>query len=195
MAQNSLSPAFVRINYASPWGSHVMTVPSVPLITGAYAPTGYAFQLRGAALPVAVDDAVTDFVNVLKPLFYNGVNFSDAVVYSQPTPSDIPQPVASFPLDITGTATFGLIRKAVQMTFTWRADDFTLFKLVLLDGEMNTSDKATYPGYYGAAGTALDDYVTSDTTWLASRGGGRPTTFLQVSVTLNEKLRRSYNLT
>jgi len=41
----------------------------------------------------------------------------------------------------------------------------------------------------------IRDYVTADATWIASRGGGRPNTFLQVSITLNEKLRRAYNMT
>lgn len=195
MAENSLSPAFVKIDYSSAAGAHVMTLPSVPVIAGAYAPTGYAFQLRGLAVPVAVDTAVIAFVNKLKPFFPTTVNFIDAVVYSQPTPTDIPTPVASFAINIPGTAAAPGWWKAVQQTYTIRADDFTLFKLVLLDvGSFGTFDKMTVipPA---TDERSLVDYVTADVTWLASRGGGRPATFLQRSATLNEKLRRAYNMT
>lgn len=192
---NSLSPAFVKINYSSSYGSHVMTQPSVPLVAGAYAPTGYAFVLRGAAVPVAVDDAVTDFVNTIKVLFPATVTFTDATVYSQPTPSDIPVPVASFALGISGTAAASGWDKATQDTFTFRADDFTLYKLVLLDCvSFDQFDKVT-DATVRTQFEDIVDYVTADVTWIASRGGGRPNTFLQYSITLNEKLRRSYNMT
>lgn len=192
---NSLSPAFVKINYASAFGAHVQTLPSVPLIAGAYAPTGYAFVLRGLEVPVAVDDAVTDFVNLERAFFPSSVIFTDATVYSQPSPSDVPVPVASFPLGIAGTNAAVGWSKAVQLTLTFRASDFTLFKLVELDAESynlfdKTTDKTERPEL-----EAIVDYVTADASWLASRGGGKPSTFLQEAKTLNEKLRRSYNMT
>jgi hypothetical protein len=195
MTVNSLSPAFVKINYTSAYGAHVMTLPSVPLETGVYAPTGYAFDLRGAALPVEVSDAVIEFIDVIKPYFPSTTTFVDAIVYSQPLPGDVPTPVASFAIGIVGTGASPGWDKATQLTMTFRADDFTLFKLVFLDFQSGgsfakTTNPAANPGL-----ETLVDYVTADVTWLASRGGGRPATFLQESRTLNEKLRRSYNLT
>jgi hypothetical protein len=193
MTVNSLSPAFVKINYNSAFGAHVMTVPAVPVESGVFAPTGWGFTLRGAALPVPVDDAVTDFVNAIKTLFPSDVTFVDATVYQQPTPSDIPTPVASFALGISGDSGDVGWSKAVQRTITFRADDFTLFKLVALDSDSaNVFDKiSVVPG--GAYGTMVD-YITADETWIASRGGGRPNVFLQEASTLNEKLRRSYHM-
>jgi hypothetical protein len=172
-----------------------MTLPTVPVESGVYAPTNYAFTLRGSALPVAVDDAVTDFINVIKPYYDAQVTFQDAIVYSQPAPTDVPLPVASFTLGIVGTNGTPGWDKATQATLTFRADDFTIFKLVLLDSaSSNVWDKVTNR----LATTALEDltdYIMADVTFLASRGGGRPATFLQMSTTLNEKLRRSYNMT
>lgn len=112
-----------------------------------------------------------------------------------PTPSDTPVPVATVPLGVDGTSVVVSWTKAVQNTFTFRADDFTIFKVVLLDAvSYNLFDRNVSP-------TARDewsdliDYVTADVTWIAARGGGRPDVFLQNSLTLNEKLRRSYNMT
>ena len=195
MTVNSLSPAFVKINYTSAYGSHVMTQPSVPVESGVFAPTGWGFTLRGAELPIPVDDGVTDFVNIIKALFPSTVTFTDATVYSQPDPSDIPVPVASFALGIAGTAAASGWAKATQDTFTFRADDFTLYKLVLLDCvSFDQWDKVT-DASVRTQFEDIRDYVTADATWIASRGGGRPNTFLQVSITLNEKLRRAYNMT
>lgn len=194
MALNSLSPAFVKVNYTSAYGSHVMTLPSVPLVTGVYAPTGYAFDLRGAELPVEVSDAVTDFINVIKPFYPSSTTFVDAIVYSQPASTDIPTPVASFTLGIVGTDGSAGWTKATQLTISIRADDFTLFKLVLLDADsLDDWNKVSVPSSIVALGNIVT-YVTADASWLASRGGGKPATFLQMSKTLNEKLRRAYGM-
>jgi len=42
---------------------------------------------------------------------------------------------------------------------------------------------------------AINNFVTGANSWLLSRGGARPATFLQLSSTLNEKLRRTYGMT
>lgn len=195
MTANSLSPAFVRINYVSAYAPHVMTLPSVPINPDiAQAPSGYEFVLRGAALPVEVDDAVHDFVNVITAYFDVTTTFVDYTLYSQPTPEDVPVPVWSGSLGIAGIAFEPTIwSKATEMTWTFRADDFTLFKLVFLDARVNSFDKqVVLTG--GSSADGIRDYVTADVTWLASRGGGRPANFLQLSKTLNEKLRRSYKM-
>lgn len=196
MTVNSLSPAFVKINYTSPFGNHVQTIPSVPLITGVVAvPTNVEFQLRGLEIPVEVSDAVIDFVTLQAAMFPPTVNFVDCTVYSQPTPTDVPTPVASFALGIAGSNSadnFGL--KATQGTMTMRADDFTLFKLVWLDYVVETWEKISSPAAYTGLSDIVD-YVKADASWLASRGGGKPQTFLQLTSTLNEKLRREYNMT
>lgn len=195
MAENSLSPAFVKIEYTSVYGAHVMTVPSVPVEAGVYAPTGYAFDLRGAAVSVEVSDAVIDFVNVIKAFFPATVTFTAATVYAQATPEASPTPVASFTLGIAGTSGAAGWSQAAQATLTFRADDFTLFKLVFLDfSSGNTWSRNTVVGV-GSPLEAVRNYVTAEATWVASRGGGRPVVFLQESRTLNEALRKRYGLT
>jgi hypothetical protein len=194
--ENSLSPAFVKIESSSPFAPHVMTIPSVPLIAAIGEAPPY-FDLRGAEIDVNVDTAINDFVNKLKPLFFSTYKWSSYTVFSQPGVGDTPVPVWSAALSQIGTsAEAGSVpAKAWQQTFTFRATDFTLFKLVLLDSpiafgtdrQVNISGNVNYE--------ALRAYVVAPETWIASRGGGRPQTFLQLASTLNEKLRRSYRMT
>lgn len=196
MAPNSLSPAFVRINYSSIYGPHSMTVPSVPIIDGGLDSDsgGYQFDLRGGAIPVAIDGAIRDFVTLMANFHATTTDFIDYVAYTQADPTSVAVPIWSRALGIDGAADDALWAKAVQNTWTFRADDFTLFKLVGLDVMAQTFNRVTDR----LASASLDDlveYVTDDVTWLASRGGGRPVTFLQQATTLNEKLRRAYGMT
>lgn len=196
MTVNSLSPAFVRINYQSAFGPHTMTIPSVPVDDGLLvdADSGnWAFVLRGAELPVGVDGAINDFVNLIKVNFPTGVTFIDYVVYQQPAPEDAPYPVWSNTLAIVGTGGAGIWSKATQETWTFRADDFTTYKLVLLDYSAGSFDKITAISGIPSL-EAIRAYIVAPETWIASRGGGRPNTFLQIAQTLNEKLRRAYRM-
>ena len=192
--QNSLSPAFVRINSTSAYGAHSTTIPSVPLIAPPGGVGGYGFDLRGAAIDVNAQDSIEDFVNLLKVFYPSTYTFIDYVLFSQPAPEDVPVPVESNVLSIAGTNIGGGWAKAVQETWTWRTTEFGIFKLVMLDAVSDNSfDKLT--NISGSAPhEALSDYVTADVTWIAGRDGGRPNTFLQIAKTLNEKLRRSYRM-
>lgn len=192
MTENALSPAFVKINYRSFYAPHSMIVPSVPIATGAGIPN---FTLRGAELPIQVPVAVTDFINALKGFFQTNTTFVDFIAYTQDGAGGIPVPVWSAPLNIVGTAAPGNTGKATQRTWSWRADDYTLFKQVHLDVPMDGDyDKVTTLPPTGILHD-FNAYVTADATWIASRGGGRPNVFLSYTETLNEKLRRSYRMT
>lgn len=192
--ENSLSPAFIRIDMTSAYGPHTMTVPSVAAEPTTIGGSIYQFILRGAALPVAVAGAVEDFVDVLKPAFPTTYTFQGWTLFLQPTPEDTPTPVQAGLLGVAGTSPSTTWSKAVQHTLTWRTDEFGIFKLVLLDAVSgNVFDKLT-----NLSGNptieAISDYVTDDVTWVAGRDGGRPNVFLQMATTLNEKLRRSYRM-
>jgi len=191
--ENSLAPAFVRIESASAYAPHVMTIPSVPLIAAVGDAPPY-FDLRGAEIDVNVDTAINDFVDLLRPLFKSTYHWSSYTVFEQAGVGDEPVPVWSAALTQVGTSAETREDKAWQQTFTFRATDFTLYKLVLLDSppaygserQVNISTNVNYE--------ALRAYIVANETWIASRGGGRPNTFLQLSSTLNEKLRRSYRM-
>lgn len=195
MGNNTLYPAFVRVNYTTPYGVHSMSIPSVGAVPDAGALSGWLFDLRGAAISIDVDVSVNDFIDLLPSWFKTGVKFTDYTLFTVNAPGDPGLPRLSRPLTQVGTNTASGWDKATQLTFTWRTEDFGLFKLVLLDynsgGDFSkTVDPTLYPNL-----NALNNYVTSTNSWLSGRDGARPTTFLQGSSTLNEKLRRSYKLT
>lgn len=190
---NSIAPAFVKIDYTSRFGPHSMSLPCVPILTGPAGGAGDQFQLRGAALPVEVDGAVKDFVAILKPFFPSTTTFINYTCYQLDDPEGPARPVISAPLNIVGTDTSSGWDKATQRTWTFRTDEFGTFKLVFLDVRVADFDKVS-TFVEGTVTGNLIDYVTADVTWLAGRDGGRPNTFLQLAMTLNEKLRRSYRM-
>lgn len=193
MAENSLSPAFVRIAYKSAYGQHVMTVPSVPYVPAVDPTTGGQFTLRGLAIPTDAPAAVLAFVNLLKPFFKTTTSFDEFVIYTQASPTEKPLPRYAGNLGVVGTSASTAQDKATQETWSFRADDFTLYKLVLLDNPVPSFERQT--NIAGSPSSiALRDYITSTNSWISSRGGGRPVTLLQISRTLNEKLRRSYRM-
>lgn len=192
---NSLFPAFVRINYTSPYGAHTMTLPSVPIVTGINAPSFHDFDLRGAAVSVEADAAVKALVNILKKWFNANVTFVDYTLFTMADETATPTPVWSAALGIVGTNGSGGWQKANQATVTWRTESFGLFKIVMLDCVSdNLYNKVTVLGAVGEKTRDLSDYVTASVSWLSGRDGGRPAVFLQAAYTLNEKLRRAYKL-
>lgn len=194
MGNNTLYPSFVRINYTSSYGVHSMTIPSVGANPNIGVGSGWVFDLRGANIDVDVDAAVNDFVDLLRPFFKSHVKFTDYTLFTVPNPGDPGQPRLSRGLTQVGTNAAQGWDKATQLTFTWRTEQFGLFKLVLLDYNTgNTFDKTVDLGSSGS-GFDLNAYVTDDASWLSGRDGERPLTFLQAAATLNEKLRRSYKL-
>lgn len=192
--ENSLSPAFVRIDYTSAWGPHSMTIPSVDVEPTTIGGSIYQFILRGAALPAQVDSAVEDFVDVIKTFFEPTTTFVSYTLFTQAGVDATPVPVEAGNLNVVGTGGATTWDKAVQWTITWRTDAFGIFKLVFLDSLSNNDFNPIRTVVGDAALVALDDYITADVTWVAGRDGGRPNTFLQVAKTLNEKLRRAYRM-
>lgn len=192
--ENDIGPAFIKINYQSEYAPHSMTVPCVPLIIAAEGlePT---FDLRGAEIDVLVDPAVKAFVNLLKAVWSPLTTFINYTAYQKVGVGDSPQPVWSGDLNIVGTSGLGLVHKAVQGTMSFRATDFTLSKLVFLDYQPGLGYEKQSSVSGSDALNAIRAYAVAPETWLASRGGGRPNTFLSLTTTLNEKLRRSYRMT
>lgn len=189
---NTLFPAHVEINYISAFGPHTQTIPSVPLAQGVDGI--WEFDLRGAAVSVDIDDAVTDWINVLVPLTSADTTFTDWIAYTWDEPDGIATPVAGGALGIVGYRSnfTGYNRKATQATFSFRTDEYGRAKIILLDLPLLNFDKVTNAA--DATWAALINYVTADVTWMAGRDGGRPDVFTQASFTLNKKLRQAYRM-
>lgn len=194
MAENALSPAFVKINYQTAFGSHSQTIPTVPYILPDIGNISGQFDLRGAALSTPAGDAIEEFVNLEKVYFPASTTFIDYTIFTQADATSVATPRYSAPLGIVGTAGVPIWTKATQATLTFRTEEFGLFKLVWLDFAADTFDRiASLAGRAGLA--AIVNYVTADVSWMSGRDDARPTTWLQMSTTLNERLRRAYGMT
>lgn len=192
--ENALSPAFIKINYSSPFAPHTATIATVPYILPDVGNPSGQWQLRGAALPVDADGAVNDLVDLMLPFYESSITFEDYIIYTQADEDAPPLPQYSAIINKVGTGGAGTWSKAVQYTWTWRTTAFGLFKLVMLDALSNNNFDKFTTLTPASAEKALSDYVTADVSWLSGRDNERPSVFLQGAKTLNEKLRRSYRM-
>lgn len=191
MAHNSLYPASLRIDYQSAYGLHSMTMPTAKIaLDGGL----YKFVKEDLTVIGVVDTLVTAYVNVLKTFFPAGVTFIGYQAFTYATPTSSAVPFISAALGIVGTSSVGASQesKATQATYTWRTNEFGIFKLVMLDRVIASYEKVTNPADAQVAG--IHAIVAGADTWLRGRDGGLPQTFLQVAFTLNEKLRKSYRM-
>jgi hypothetical protein len=118
--------------------------------------------------------------------YYTIFNFEDE--------DSLPVPVAEAALaQVGGFETPGWY-KAVETTITYHTTGFGIFKLVLLDSASANNFDKLGPLDSVDFKTALDAEITVLTNAWAGRDNLRPANFTQVARTLNEKLRRSYNM-
>lgn len=191
MSNNSLYPAFIRIDYTSAYAPHSMTIPTVPIeMSGGVA----YFNPEGAPPSVTVQSQVDAYIAIIKPYFQTSTTFQSWQAFTMASPSSVPFPVASGGIAVAGTGAFvaGYDIKATQMTWTYRSVLGGVFKLIFLDATINGWDKITNRN--DAAVDPVNDYVLDVQTWMRARDNGAPGVFLQRAHTLNERLRRSYRM-
>jgi hypothetical protein len=116
-------------------------------------------------------------------------------IWNYPDPDSLPQPVATLALDIAGTATPLGWSEAVEQTFVIRTTDFGIFKYVLLDAQTNNFFGKVAVSDFAPEYDALMDELTSVDNGWSGRDNARPAIVKGATITLNEKLRRSYRLT
>jgi hypothetical protein len=191
---NSLYPAFVRIEYHSAYAPHTMTIPTTQWTgppTSAF--TSGEFDQWDAG-SIEADVMIQALVDSLKAMFNNDVVFDGYTIYRIQALGLDPEPVYSAALSQVGTNISTAWHKAVQLTMVWRTAEFGIFKIVLMD--------AAGDGTFGRTGnfSAISPFsvlhnlvVDPDNGW-SGRDNARPNQALQLSLTLNEKLRRAYRL-
>lgn len=193
MALNSLYPAFVKIDYHSPYGAHSMTIPTLPWTNIPIAGGHGAFDIWSVGTRDA-DDMIKDYVNLLKVFFKPDHFFDQYTIYTMATPTSAPTPVTGNTLSIEGTEASSHWSKAVQTTFSIRTADFGQMKIVLLDAPVpNSFDKIASFDASPEALALVAELADPDNGW-SGRDGSKPATLTQIAYTLNEKLRREYNM-
>lgn len=193
MAPNSLYPSFVKIDYHSAYGSHVMTIPTLqwqatPNVNGAGAFTDWAASTRDA------DDMINQLVDLMAVFFKDDTTFDLYTIYNMTAPDADPNPVASKALGTAGSNSTTTWSKAVQTTFTFRTALFGIMKLVFLDAPSGGLFDRILSFDASPEAVAIRAALNSSSNGWAGRDGGRIDTLVQIAYTLNEKLRREYNM-
>jgi len=188
MTQYSLFPAFVKTNYHSAFGNHVMTVPlvdwaSTPNVNGAGSVPQWDSGL------IDLDDMMNTYIGHVADVSPNTVVYDDYIVFTYASAESLPHPVAGGSLAITGTLTEASIR-AASATFNFRTTGFHPFKIVLLDTAPQANFEDTLPGSFTADHLALINFLKGNDHGICGRDGLQPAQAISITYNINDKLKR-----
>lgn len=192
MAENSLFPSFVRLAYHSPYSPHIMTLPTLqftntdPGVAGDFA-TWDAVGIDGHTMIAAL---VTELA---KQYQAGDATFDSYDIFTMASAEAEPVWRFGAALGVAGSS-LALVgwRQAVQATFTFRTSLSGISRIVLLDKPTNNAfGRYTVPGADEAAIVA--EWTDEANGW-AGRDGGRPLLLKNITIDLNDRLRREYGL-
>jgi len=189
----SINPSFVRINYHSVYGLHSMTLPTLQWNDVVSANNHGQFDTWDN-VGIDAQDMIEALVTLLAPFFPDTLIFDNWIVFNKPV-----DPGPSYPqtaealVSFEGSSGTPGWSQAVQTTISLRTEDFGISKLVLLDSASgNSFDKVLVPDTETAA--LIAEFTSTGNGW-SGRDNSRPNSFISLTSTLNEKLRRAYRMT
>ena len=186
MAQNSLSPAFVKLFYSRTGVEHTMTIPTKFYTAPTVGESPSLLTHAGGQYPF--DNAVDDLILYLKPLWANTMSFGHAEVWSQPTPEDDPLWIYTYAVGVAGTsANANVIASQIVMTF--RSTLGGLFRLYGMEASYAVNQAFSLAGFDTALGN-LSTYIIASASWVYARDNGKPITTLGAKTKTNDVLRR-----
>jgi hypothetical protein len=191
---NFRGPFFVVIEYHSSFGPHRMQIPTKDWSPPAFGADFGLFE-KWEGGQIDADLMISNLVGKLKAFLTPDSVFDNYTIFSQPTDTVGAVPVMANDLGATVGTAAASWDQATQMTVNFRTSLFGKAKLVLLDFSAldDWSKVRTLPGS-GALFDLVGEFTASTNGW-QGQDNGQPTTFVSVTRTLNEKLRRSYRLT
>lgn len=189
MTRNDPGPDYVQFFSHSAFGVHVQQLSTTPFDVGAS-----TFNKHSGGT-IDAQTMFNDLVDKILSFYPNTFAYDTWRVFSKPDPGDVPLLVAAgqFTSKI-GTGTGVGWDKATQLTISALGATGTKGRLVLLDAGTNDDWDGvfTLPGS-GSLFDTFTEWSNVDRGW-RTRGNERPQTFLEMSKTLNEKLRREYRM-
>jgi hypothetical protein len=188
MTRSPFVPSGVQVFYHSAYGVHVQTIPTLP-----YDAAADTFDTWAGSI-VDSDTMINDLVATFLPLYPASVVFDAYRIYTQANEDSLPflEKIANF-TDIVGTESSPGWSKATQGTISALGEDGSKCRLVLLDFGTNNDFDALFTLTGGILPAIMAEWGNDAKGW-SSRGDSKPTTFLEFSKTLNEKLRREYRM-
>ena len=194
MTPNSLSPAFGVIAYDSAYGSHKCTIPTLAWSIG-IGTNGYGgYVAHDGTTAVDAMDLWENLVDLIKVYHLPSTTFNTITLYTKASPTAPSVPVAIIPSSDVGTSVATTQSKAAQSTFNFRTTLFNPFKLVMLDAPVATGFTKTLRASWGAPDLALEGEFSDQAKPWAGRDGAVIASGISKTYTLNEKLRRAYEM-
>jgi len=193
---NSLFPAYIEYEYTTPFAPHSGILPlgftpdfdPDPLLTSIETWDGGTISLHTMA---------ANMINALSNYYDEGTSFTLYSVWTLETTTSDPvyRETSRFAPAIAGGGSDIGWSKATQLTHSFRTVDGGISKLVCLDaGSFENFDVQIDPTGSADLLAVIAEWTDEGNAW-AGRDTTRPATFLQLSKTLNEKLRRAYRMT
>jgi len=191
---NGLYPAFFEANYHSAYGPHTMTVP-LKDYNGPTEDWAAGYCVNWSDVNVSASEMVDTYIESLLPNLPDTVEFDYVTFYKYPSPTGKPRPLASYNfVDMVGSSMTPGWTKAVELALSFHTTEFGIFGIRLLDAaSANNFDKLTSLSTLTAVQPIID-IVTSVDWAFAGRDNARPASFIQMSKTLNVKLRKAYRM-
>jgi len=190
----STAPAGVLLEYTSAAFAH-----TAYLLTREWSPPAGGFDYGSYPrwdddTAVDADDMILDLVNVIKAVYATTTTFNRYTIFTQSSPSADPVPRISKSIAVAGTDSSGSWELAVQATMNFRTEGFKVAKLVFLDlPSHDTFAKSVTVDPAGVYDEIISEYTSQANAW-SGRDNTRPNTFISLTWTLNEKLRRAARL-
>lgn len=191
MTSNSISPAYVQLNYTSNGHPHKALYPCS--YDGSVSPGLEPDVTRrvGAAEPVSA--AVAALVALLKPFMDTTATFDNFYAYSKPTPTSAPVLIWTGALAVAGTSGTAVV-PAEEIMFTFKTPAPGGLKLYLMEATFALNYRAPLPTTGASPQAALNNYICGPNDWIIGRNGNFPLIGLNITTKMNDHLRRKYIL-
>lgn len=190
MALDGLYPSFVRIHWTSAYAPHVLTMPTRQWTGVAGTPGQYeAWDASTIAADVMIEALVTAMLpNNLATTTFVSYEIFDVPVIDEP-------PVWKYAAFLTaqvGTLVNTGWAKAVQYTMSFKCSDGNLLRVVNLDTPVSN----VWGNVVGlsARDTDIATEILAPTNAWQGRQGAQPIAFSNITISLNKRLRRKYDM-
>jgi hypothetical protein len=193
MTDNSRSPAFVILDYHTPYAPHKQQFCInnwFPVSSGHDMGTVTAHDASTADLKAMIDD----LLGTMSVFALPDTVWDLATVFTQAAPTGPAFPQASYVPTQVGTSVGAAPRKATEITVVMHTVAFGICKMVLLDVPVNTNFEQKLPGDFSSADNAFIAEFGDPVKGWVGQDGSKPNAGIRITYNLNQKLRKEYRM-
>lgn len=193
MTLHSRSPAFIILDYHTPYAPHKQ---QFCLTDWFPASTGHDMGTCTAhdASIVDLKNSIDQLLGVMSVFALPDCVWDLATVFTQAAATGPAFPQASYVPTQVGVSVGAAPRKATEITYVMRTTAFNIVKMVLLDTPVSPNFDQKLPGAFSAADNAfLAEFGAVNNPWVG-QDGSKPNTAVRITYNLNQKLRKEYRM-